>query len=191
MIHIASIIVKRVQKTLSCCEASATLRRAASLQLFGNCINARTRFITNAPCQIIRNLAMAFVPGFEYDIFISYARDDNATADGAPGWIARVHQRLEIELRKRTNRNLKIWRDEKEIANNQEFDPVLKQSVEGSAILLAFNSNAYKNSVYFAAQAFAEKNLARGYELLDASLPPVNTPNENDPRSFAWYHPMA
>ena len=48
---------------------------------------------------------MALIPGFEYDIFISYAHLDNATLTGqADGWIKQFHENLNLMLAKRFGR---------------------------------------------------------------------------------------
>ena len=41
---------------------------------------------------------MAYVPGFTNDIFVSYSHFDNQAVEGAVGWVAEFHQRLQIEI---------------------------------------------------------------------------------------------
>ena len=45
---------------------------------------------------------MAYIPGFEYDIFISYPHvddlADNASSEEQLGWVTQFHRRLEVEL---------------------------------------------------------------------------------------------
>jgi hypothetical protein len=56
---------------------------------------------------------MAYVPGFEHDIFISYAHVDNASADNEDGWVTRLHSSLLKLIPQKIGRaeNLSIWRD--------------------------------------------------------------------------------
>ena len=89
---------------------------------------------------------MAFTSGFQYDIFISYARDNNHGGDS--GWVTRFHKRLENELKEITSRELRIWRDEERVDRNEEFEKKIRASVENSAIFLAVNSLAYWQSDY-------------------------------------------
>lgn len=91
---------------------------------------------------------MAYLPGFKHDIFISYAHDNNPGGEaGAGGRITRLHRLLEERLRELTGRELDIWRDTT-LALNQEFDKTIRQAIDDSAIFLAVNSTAYRNSGY-------------------------------------------
>ena len=68
---------------------------------------------------------MALIPGFEYDIFISYAHLDNATLTGqADGWIKQFHENLNLMLAKRFGRMgmVKIWWDSKKLDGSVLFD---------------------------------------------------------------------
>jgi TIR domain len=86
---------------------------------------------------------MAHVPGFEYDIFISYTHNDNAL-----GWVEQFHDRLEKWLAKiRRLSNLKIWRD-KELRGNTEFNRAIQNKIKSSALFLALNSRNYRESDY-------------------------------------------
>ena len=91
---------------------------------------------------------MAYVPGFGHDIFISYSHLNNPQGDdGGEGWVSRFHRRLEAELRQVAGKELGVWRD-LNLERNQLFDQTIKQAVESSALFLAINSVAYKNSDY-------------------------------------------
>lgn len=86
---------------------------------------------------------MAYLPGFEHDLFISYAHLDQ----GADEWVSRFHARLEAELKRLAGRELKIWRD-LNLERNQLFDQTIKTAVEKAGLLLGLNSYAYKDSDY-------------------------------------------
>ncbi len=91
---------------------------------------------------------MAFIPGFEHDILISYAHDNNPGGEeGAGGWVTQFHRLLEEQLRQLTHRDLRIWRDRR-LDRNQEFDKTIKEAIDSSAIFVSINSIAYKKSPY-------------------------------------------
>jgi hypothetical protein len=95
---------------------------------------------------------MAWVAGFEHDVFISYARVDNATADGDPlhGWVTQFHRHLNVALSKKIGLlyKLKIWRDTREIQGNQLFDKTIQDAVQGAAVFVALDSHGYQASEY-------------------------------------------
>jgi TIR domain len=93
---------------------------------------------------------MAFVPGFEYDIFISYAHTDNLTSKPDEiGWVEQFHKDLRVGLARCIGRTdkVKIWRDEK-LDGSELFDQVIKNRINQSAIFLALNSPGYRISDY-------------------------------------------
>lgn len=95
---------------------------------------------------------MGWVPGFEFDVFLSYARVDNATVDIDPshGWVAQFHRHLDVALSKKVGRldTVKIWRDTRELQGNQLFDHTIQEAIRGSAVFLALNSHGYLQSEY-------------------------------------------
>ncbi|MBN1560492.1 toll/interleukin-1 receptor domain-containing protein [candidate division KSB1 bacterium] len=91
---------------------------------------------------------MAYVAGFEYDIFISYSHDDNIHARGKDGWVDIFHEELQAALDRRHGRNkIKIWRDT-ELNENTVFDEEIALAIKNSAIFLALNSKRYIESRY-------------------------------------------
>ena len=65
---------------------------------------------------------MAQVPGFKYDIFISYSHDDDIVPEGRKGWVTEFHDYLRNWLiKKRHLKGLKIWIDD-ELSGNTVFD---------------------------------------------------------------------
>lgn len=94
-----------------------------------------------------RLVLMAFVPGFEFDIFISYSHFDNAPVESVR-WVEKFHDRLKIQLHRMDGtEDIKIWRDD-ELDGNQKFHQVLHSRLEKSAILLCLNSPGYLKSEY-------------------------------------------
>jgi len=93
---------------------------------------------------------MSYISGFDYDIFISYAHVDNATADeGETGWITEFCEHLDVQLSKRVGRigAVKIWQDPK-LEGGQLFDQTIQNSINTSALFLAFTSTGYLASEY-------------------------------------------
>jgi hypothetical protein len=93
---------------------------------------------------------VAYLPGFEYDIFISYAHVDNLSPYGEEkGWIDQFHAHLDIMISRRFGRQgmVKFWRDPK-LDGGQLFDKTIHDSIGDSALLIAFTSNGYLKSDY-------------------------------------------
>jgi hypothetical protein len=110
---------------------------------------------------------MAYLPGFDHDIFISYSHLNNPpSASGTEGWVTRFHNALDAELRQLTGRALQVWRDPR-VTGNQLFDRTIQQAVESAGVFLALNSYAYKESDYCQQelQWFTDKARADGWGL--------------------------
>lgn len=96
---------------------------------------------------------MAFVPGYEYDVFISYAHVDNICfPDQGDGWIKQFYQNLNLMLAKRSGRldSIKIWWDTKKLDGSVLFDDSIAAGIEKAAIMICLNSPGYKASKYCA-----------------------------------------
>lgn len=93
---------------------------------------------------------MAFVPNFQYDIFISYAHVDNQLLPGeTEGWITRFQEYLTVYLSRRVGRMgiVKIWRDPN-LDGSELFDNVIESRIKDSALFLALTSTGYLDSAY-------------------------------------------
>ncbi len=85
-------------------------------------------------------------PGFDWDIFISYAHIDNEHFSDLPqGWIDYLHERLEIRLANLLGQPAKIWRDRK-LSNTDIFNDAIKEQLAKTAIFLAVLSPRYCDS---------------------------------------------
>lgn len=87
------------------------------------------------------NVSKALVTGFDYDVFVSYAHDDNLVPAGASGrgWVTRLAQNLnsvQSALRKR------VFIDN-QLKPGDAFDDALKEKVARSAVLLLLLSRNY------------------------------------------------
>jgi tetratricopeptide (TPR) repeat protein len=80
----------------------------------------------------------------QWHVFISYAREDNATrrADGK-GWVHLFQERLEAEYLDVTGRELRVFLDEKRIENGDLWETSLKDALRQSRILIAILSPNY------------------------------------------------
>lgn len=94
---------------------------------------------------------MAYVDGFEHDIFVSYARvNDLAVSETDEGWVTAFLKYFEKELAERVGRMgiVKIWRDVRRIEGNDLFDRTIEDAINASAVFVALTSNGYLESKY-------------------------------------------
>jgi len=94
---------------------------------------------------------MAYIPGYEYDIFISYAHVDNIAFPGqADGWIEQFYKNLNLMLAKRVGRLdiVKFWWDTKKLDGSVLFDQSIESGIKKSAIMICLNSPGYAASAY-------------------------------------------
>lgn len=92
---------------------------------------------------------MAQIAGYENDIFISYAHDDNQGFGNRPGWVDIFEDWLDGWLRKRRGMaDLKIWRDNKRMHGNTLFDDAIRNALKTSALFFALTSRNYLHSAY-------------------------------------------
>ncbi len=88
---------------------------------------------------------MAFTTGFEYDLFISYARvDDSEKMPTGRGWVSEFVSRLQSALQSRLGGpdSLRIFFDQNSLGANQQL-PELLDAASRSAVFLALASPAY------------------------------------------------
>lgn len=92
---------------------------------------------------------MAQSPGYDHDIFISYAHNDNAQMFGGLGWVDVFEDQLFKWLGKRRGlTDLQIWRDKRRMRGNTVFDDAIQKALDSSAIFLALTSRNYLKSEY-------------------------------------------
>lgn len=89
---------------------------------------------------------MAYVPGYDHDIFISYAHADNEPlVEDYPGYISTFVQTLERRLKAKLG-NLSVWRDIPELVGNRSLTNQLLEALRQTATLLIVVSPAYLRS---------------------------------------------
>jgi len=89
---------------------------------------------------------MAFVKGFENDVFINHTHRDNLSAAGLDeGWVSRLHADLRQRSTELLGQEADLWRDPK-LRSMDAFDREIEAQVKASAILLVVVSPGYGNS---------------------------------------------
>src|SRR5207253_6224621 len=92
---------------------------------------------------------MGYLPGYQHDIFISYAHVDNAVVSEEAGWVTRFREHLDLQMSKRVGRMgaVKIWQDPA-LEGGQLFDKTIEDAINNSAIFIALTSSGYLASEY-------------------------------------------
>ncbi|HTW66083.1 MAG TPA: protein kinase [Bryobacteraceae bacterium] len=112
---------------------------------------------------------MAITPGFDYDLFVSYAHADDVAADGRGGWIPQFVQQLESAVRQRVRNAdaLKVYVDSRATGANYHL-PELLTAVRKSALFLAIGSPNYADRSWprQELQAFVEQWAAPDFSRL-------------------------
>jgi hypothetical protein len=91
---------------------------------------------------------MALIPGYEFDIFISYSHANNKVfPDQKDGWIKKFFEYLKTQL-DQVSDGVSIWWDDKRLEGNTNFDNSIAEGIKKSAILICLNSLRYKDSDY-------------------------------------------
>lgn len=93
---------------------------------------------------------MACVPGFDYDLFVSYAHIDDAPDVGQSiGWVTTLKDNLKTRIDRRLGIRSNIWMDQRLVAESQLSAPIM-DGLQRSAGLLVVLSRAYLNSPWCA-----------------------------------------
>lgn len=106
---------------------------------------------------------MAYVPGFDHDVLVSYAHIDNEDRNQVrhSGWVDAVKAELEDQLRRRLgSRAVSIWIDD-QLPGNQPITPEIIRHVQGSALLLVVLSPSYLCSPWCERERNAFLDVAR------------------------------
>lgn len=94
---------------------------------------------------------MAFVPGFEHDVFISYAHANNQRLiKNDDGFVTKLYEDLTHFLTAELGRReyFSIWLDNEELRPNDDFDTKLNTSFVNSAVLVCVCSQSYVESAW-------------------------------------------
>jgi hypothetical protein len=85
----------------------------------------------------------AVVDSPDYDLFISYARADNAT-----GFVSRLFDTIYEDFREFSSEPFKIFFDTEEIRSGQDWEERLRQGLRSSRVLLVCLSPSYLRSTW-------------------------------------------
>ena len=101
---------------------------------------------------------MAYAPGYDHDVFVSYAHLDN---QGEPAWVTNLVRHLDTEIGPRLGtKDLKIWVD-RELGGNHPLTPEIVQAIRRSATILLIVSPSYVASEWCARERNAFLGFAR------------------------------
>jgi TIR domain len=111
---------------------------------------------------------MAYVTGYEHDVFISYAHIDDEPLGTEKGWVTTLVAYLKNVLDKELGcRDTDIWMDHS-LSGNEQFPERIEAELRSSATLLVIASPSYLNSDWCARErnafltAVREKSAAGG-----------------------------
>src|ERR1700704_1266442 len=85
---------------------------------------------------------MAYVPGYDHDIFISYAHGDDRE------WINRLLDRLKPAIKRRLGVEANIWIDDDSLRKSRDFRQEIPNCLRSSAVFLFLPSPTYIRSPY-------------------------------------------
>jgi TIR domain len=94
---------------------------------------------------------MAYVPGYEYDFFVSYASVDNKpVSQGERGWVDALVATLTDELARKLGRREAFthWMDTQDLRGNHEAESRIPEQVKRAAVFLAILSPGYLASTF-------------------------------------------
>ena len=83
---------------------------------------------------------MAYVPGFKFDVFISYSHADERE------WVAVFEQNLRESLGRALGVKVSLWQDIKEIRLAEDWQGEIEDGIRGSAAFLTIVSPSYRTS---------------------------------------------
>jgi hypothetical protein len=86
---------------------------------------------------------VGYLPGFDEDVFISYAHNDDDTyATETSGWVAQLHSDLDQRVKVHLGAKLRMWRD-CEIRNNDDFAKKIPARLIRTATFLSIISPSF------------------------------------------------
>lgn len=88
---------------------------------------------------------MASLPDFHNDVFISYARPDNAPLGGQSGWVDSFSEALSARLAQFLGKRPSIWRDS-QLFGNDGYTSETENAIRNSAIFVCLVSPSYVKS---------------------------------------------
>ena len=101
---------------------------------------------------------MTYVPGYDHDVFVSYAHLDD---QGESAWVSTLVRHLDTEVRQRLGtKDLRIWIDH-ELDGNRPLTPEILQAIRRAATIILIVSPSYVASEWCARERNAFLGFAR------------------------------
>ena len=94
---------------------------------------------------------MAYVPGYQYDLFVSYSHDDDFAfgREAGGGWVTDFHAGLEARLKQILGaRSASVWLDKRRLSGEWSLDDKIRGDLSKTAAFLAIVSPLYLTSNY-------------------------------------------
>src|SRR5262245_47384536 len=123
----------------------------------------------------------AFVPGFQHDLFISYAHADDKR------WIQAFEDELRDEISRRLGMGISVWQDTNRIRAGENWQVAIQEGIEGTAAFVAVVSPSYQNSQWCARERneFRKRFKAEEFPTCGRFFKAIKTPwPENAHRLF-------
>jgi hypothetical protein len=123
----------------------------------------------------------AFVPGFEHDLFLSYAHGDD------PRWVQAFADELRDEVSRRLGLGIAVWQDVAKLRAGENWQAAIQTGIDKTAAFVAIVSPRYQNSQWCARERneFRKQFTAQPFETSGRFFKAVKTPwPGNDHRLF-------
>jgi hypothetical protein len=126
---------------------------------------------------------MVYVPGYEKDVFISYAHvDDSITPPAEKGWVTTFVECINSKLKQELGNNYSPWFDP-EMCRNEKITTYLKEILRHSATMILILSPGYIDSVWCNMEKntflkFVKGNISRVFIVKRIFVEEENLPNE-------------
>src|SRR5688572_4936282 len=114
----------------------------------------------------------AFVPGFENDLFLSYAHGDD------PRWVQAFADELRDEVSRRLGLGIAVWQDTGKLRAGENWQVGIQTGIERSAAFVALVSPRYQNSHWCARERneFRKQFTTQPFETSGRFFKAVKTP---------------
>ncbi len=123
----------------------------------------------------------AFVPGFDNDLFLSYAHEDDSR------WVQAFADELRDEVSRRLGLGIGVWQDTAKLRAGENWQAAIQAGIERTAAFVAVVSPRYQNSQWCARERneFRRQFTAQPFETSGRFFKAVKTPwPENRHRLF-------
>ena len=119
---------------------------------------------------------MAFVPGFQHDVFVSYARADDIADASGRGWVSQFVDFLTCALKQRLggSNEIRLFFDTRDLGSNQQLKELLG-AAQHAALFLAIASRSYAERTWTKLELEAFVGASRDtYRLFAAECLPLD-----------------